>query len=74
MALLEIDQFVVDRDLIKRVRAKDEAARAELKSLLEDQILYLHAFPMSETDVVVLLRELNDLDIAWWVTVHTEPL
>lgn len=60
---MEIDEVAVDKVLWAKAKAGDNAATNDLQEALDGLILYFHAFPMSENQVVVALRDLAEAQI-----------
>ncbi len=74
MALMEIDSVTVDHMLWEKARTGDEMARAELRRRLDDEVIYFHAMPVEESEIIVTLKDLEDALIVYAVTLRTKPL
>lgn len=69
--LVEIDEFVVDKNLWQRAEAGDRAAKDEIRTEIDGMFLYMHALSMPEGNWhVVTLRDLERLGIVGSVELH----
>lgn len=71
MALMEIDQAAVDAALWEKARGGDAEARLQLAARLADEELYCHAMPVTEGEVIVTLRDLEEAGIVAKVRLRT---
>lgn len=63
MALVDIDEVAVPRETWKRAQNGDQEAVKALAKLVHGLTLYLHALPVSETEEVIRLRDLESVGI-----------
>ena len=71
MALMEIDEVAVDRDLYEQAKSGDETARQKLRTAINGLMLYLHAMPVEDSEAVVTVRQLQEIGVIDSVTVTT---
>ncbi len=68
MALMEIDEVAVDRDLYEQAKSGDENSLQKLRAAVNGLFLYLHAMPVKESETVVTVRELHEIDAIYSIT------
>ena len=61
--LMEVDQVAIDKELWERVKAGDLDARTEVRNLVDGLVIYLHALPVEEHEILVSLRELEGASV-----------
>ena len=70
MAIVEIDEVCIDKDLYSRAKDGDSEAKEEIQGILCDTVLYYHNFSHNPNDVVVKLRDLEKANIIETVRVE----
>ena len=61
--LLEIDQAAVNAEDWELAKRGNQAAKYRIAGKLDGLTTYLHAFPVTDSEIVVTLRELAELGI-----------
>jgi len=59
MALVEIDQVAIKKELWDRVKGGDIDALAEARKFVDGMEVYMHALPVEEDEVIITLRDLE---------------
>jgi len=72
MALVEIDQVAIKKELWERVKAGHLDALAEVRNLVDGLAIYMHAMPVQEHEILVSLRDLEGACVAESVTISAE--
>lgn len=70
---LEADELAVSAADLDAARAGDEAAIKRLRQRLDGVEIYMHAFSDEDGDVHVSLRDLVQLRVVEYCTVHCRP-
>lgn len=74
MALLEIDEIVVNKELWELAQEDNHAAKSRLREQFDKVVLYNHIYydPTDPTAIIVTLRDLEASGIIKSVTMHRE--
>jgi len=59
MALVEIDQVAIKKELWDRGKGGDIDALAEARKFVDGMEVYMHALPVEEDEVIITLRDLE---------------
>ena len=70
--LMEVDQVAIDKELWERVKVGDLDARTEARNLVDGLVIYLHALPVQEHEILVSLRDLEGVGVVESVTISAE--
>jgi len=72
MALVEIDQVALKKELWDKVKAGDATALIEAREFVDGMNIYMHNLPVEEDEVLVTLRELEGALVVESVRIEAE--